>query len=482
MNSSDGGAAGSDELLDPRDFAPTMHLVYDDDGGWLLLAAYTEGFWARGVPELHLRAYLDGDAGLLWSLHADECVRILDEISYRLVTGELAVGDRVDRTFDDGTAHMVLTLGEPVPPARVRARSLAPKTRVIPLTWELRGDDPALLPQPLSPMAERTQRAVLGRVLAQVPAGARLRAPFRRPARTSPFDPNRRLGPLTPIVQAQAAAVAHAPMPTIMRFVDTMLRARRVRPATETVDELRRAARRAGRAGVVEPTITYAEDVLLAVIGKRGTRRWRSFTDEAGSMLDEHLDELVQTLFEATVTLLVSRAVADVAPQSTLLAGIGPWEAARSACGFDAGPAWHASGPIRQAVLGLLRQCDQHDLSWLTMRHNTHRVELMPMDRPLVETDYAWIVMTLEGLAVTGASGCPPAAELLGADGELGQWLRSAPGVEQTLTRWALCVSTLLSERMRFSADQVSVFADPMRSLFPGLESLLNNPVVAQSA
>jgi len=460
-----------------------VHLVYDEDGGWLLLAAYTEGFWAKGIPEVHIRAFVDDAAAISWGLGAHECLGLLDDVTHRLAAGELAVGDQFERSFDDGAARLLITLGDPVPPARVRARSLAPKARVIPLTWQLRTAEDVRRAQPLPPAAQARQRAVLAQVLGQIPAGARPRPPFRRPARTSSFDPGQQLGPLSPVVRAQAAAFVCAPLPTIARFVDATVRAHRVVAPVEVVEAVRRAARRVGRGGIVEPVIRYAEEAVAALVGKPGSRRRQNLARHiVPGVPDEFTGSLLGALVDGAVVLFASRAVADVVPRRDLLAGLGPWQAAHSASGFDAGPPWHAAPQVLAQVSRLLAGCDQADLAWLARQHDTERLTV-PLDGPLTDLDYARMVTVLEGLAITGASGCPPASELIGgARTANGRWLLGSPDIDVPLTRWAACVSALLSERMYFAADEVAAFAEPVRSLFPTLTQTLNSPLVAESA
>src|SRR5687768_4753774 len=83
----------------------TVQTVFDPEGGGKDFA-YTIGLDDLGHPELHVwgRPSLGDDPGDDWMFSADDRCRILNELAWLLIDGELRVGSEVTREYDDGHA------------------------------------------------------------------------------------------------------------------------------------------------------------------------------------------------------------------------------------------------------------------------------------------------------------------------------------------------------------------------------------------
>jgi hypothetical protein len=187
----------------------------------------------------------------------------------------------------------------------------------------------------------------------------------------------------------------------------------------------------------------------------------RDETDELGSGMSG-------VLLGATVDLLVTQVVADLVDPRTFRLGFGPWQAALSSTGMTPGPEWEASVEVLAHARSLVATLGVLDLVSLAHAH---------LDRP---GDGDWLVMRLRGLAVTRAAGSPPASRLLSGT-PVARALERSETLDFSLTEWLCCVTALLSERPAFTDEQVASFCLPTRQLVPGLEEVLNEPLVARA-
>jgi hypothetical protein len=173
--------------------------------------------WARPTDGL--------DPGDDWKLSTSDQCYLLNEFAGLILDGKLSVGDVLHRTFDGELASVTITVGEPVDPDEVEAFG-ARGSQVLPLRWSL-DRPPVGVAEPLTEVVEREQRAQLGLLLTRIdhPSAAPgvrqtvVRGPgVARPAPDASLAPDQAFGPLTPLVQAQALAVANAPADLLAEF------------------------------------------------------------------------------------------------------------------------------------------------------------------------------------------------------------------------------------------------------------------------
>ena len=83
--------------------------VFDPDGEGQDFA-YTVGLFERDLPELHLwaRPSLGDDPGADWKFSPHDCCRILNELAWQLIDGELAIGDSWEQPVRRRPGHLPL--------------------------------------------------------------------------------------------------------------------------------------------------------------------------------------------------------------------------------------------------------------------------------------------------------------------------------------------------------------------------------------
>jgi hypothetical protein len=99
---------------------------------------YTVGLAERGLPELHVwsRPSLGDDPGEDWKFSVRDIGRLLNEVAWAWVDGELCVGDRFEREYDDGLVIVRFQLDPPQTAESLDAFG-ADNASVVPLRWSL---------------------------------------------------------------------------------------------------------------------------------------------------------------------------------------------------------------------------------------------------------------------------------------------------------------------------------------------------------
>ena len=109
--------------------------------------AYTVGLFDRGLPELHLwaRPSLGDDPGADWMFSPQDCFLILNELAWKLIDGEVAIGDGWEEPYDDGLVTCRFRLDPPGDRDELQALGIMPGAEVLPVRWSLhrRSDRPA---------------------------------------------------------------------------------------------------------------------------------------------------------------------------------------------------------------------------------------------------------------------------------------------------------------------------------------------------
>jgi hypothetical protein len=95
---------------------------------------------------------------------------------------------------------------------------------------------------------------------------------------------------------------------------------------------------------------------------------------------------------------------------------------------------------------------------------------------------YCELETRLTGWALTSAAACPPVLALLQgtpAGEQLARGAGQGLGTSRLdpLQEWATCVTSALTHRQRLTAEEVELFVWPVRSVLPGLDRVLNQPI-----
>ena len=140
--------------------------VFDPDGEGQDFA-YTVGLFERELPELHLwaRPSLGDDPGADWKFSPQDCCRILNELAWQLIDGELNVGDSWERPYDDGLVTCRFRLDPPGDRDELEAFGIAPGALVLPVRWSLHRR-PMGRPRPLTKRGLQRARSEYAGILA----------------------------------------------------------------------------------------------------------------------------------------------------------------------------------------------------------------------------------------------------------------------------------------------------------------------------
>jgi hypothetical protein len=459
----------------------TVQSVYDPDGEGGDFA-YTIGLHARGLPELHLWARPDRgvDPGADWMLSPHDRTLLLNTWAWRLVDGDLRVGDTWSERFDAGLAVADFELCPPGDREHLEALGITPDADVLPVAWSLtRPLEGALTP--VTPEVRTRAVADFGRIVDGLDDSSRTAGPlpWRLPEIPS-VDPRQSFGPLTAVVLARGAQLLAASVTELncllRHAVDVEVAGGRLTfPTTSAMT----AAREVGRTRALEE-LQEATGSLLRCVTERP--RWGEVLISLlgpGRVDPREESSVVSMLRDVTTSLLAAEAVADVMPREWLLAARGPWLTAFGRAGEVPGPDWASSPAVLEAVTGLLRPLDAQQLAGIAIAHR-----LTSEGRVVGHEAYGDVVRKLHGWALVGDAGCPWRGTLdrLPAWGPLlagivapGQPVELAPLPE--LQEWATCLTAALTHRQRLSGSEARAFALPVDGLLPGLDRLLDEPL-----
>lgn len=130
-----------------------------------------------------------------------------------------------------------------------------------------------------------------------------------------------------------------------------------------------------------------------------------------------------------------------------ILAAFGPWSAAASPYGGALRQPWWAPAHVLTAVSEVVERIDAESTYALLDAWDT-------------QSDSATVAL-LRGFAVTGRRACPPPYLLL-EESYLGGLATSDPDIASRINDVLCCLTAMLCERARFSAQQVREFAAPL--------------------
>jgi hypothetical protein len=423
--------------------------------------AYTVGLFDRGLPELHLwaRPSLGEDPGADWKFSPHDCCGILNELAWKLIDGELAIGDDWQQPYDEGLVTCRFRLDPPGDRDELQAFGIMPGAEVLPVRWSLHrrsiGRPRALgkrgLQRATSEYAELL--AALGD-RASVPEGWTL-APT--------FVAGGEFGPLTPMVAGRVAELWSADaidLGNLMWAATTMLQGG---PITWPVAAASAVAREVGR--VDEATRT--QDAAIAVVESRMDQPdWPQIGRELGAVIGFEPGEVSAgelrravhgNLGELLWTVLVTEVVADQLTKQQRFHGRGAWLTGLGPVGELPGPEWRAPRQVLARLYAALRPLTTATLLEIVTRH---------LDDDLAK--FQELAGAVQGWAITAPAGCPFAGGLDRLPGVT--WPRALDDLQE----WATVMTSAACHRERLSADDVATLTSPFLDLVPELPSVIS--------
>jgi hypothetical protein len=390
-------------------------------------------------------------------------------LAWRLLDGELQVGDYWECSYDDGYATARFSVHEAVPAEEVDAFQ-AGDVPVLPVRWELLRP-PVGEPRPMSAAAQAAAVETYDGLVARLDRAATPPEGWALPTRPS-WGPEQRFGPRTPLVLARAAQVWQAGGEGLIDILDRSMLLSERRPVGYVVSVARGAAREPGRSAAVE---RLEADVARLVAGLGDTwgrqdcdvlRRWMLEGMDSPPEAERAWRFARDLLAEAVVTFLVAEATADLVPDRVVTWGQGGVRTALESSGLAPDERWLCSEAVDRAVSDLLASTPVEDLvhaalAWDGSRHDEDIWEILAAQftgacysRPIWELmDGVALTQARLRLAVAGVS---PAA----------------------LQQWTHALATVLCERARLHPSSVEAFLTRSRQV-PGLAALVNSPLVA---
>lgn len=445
----------------------------DEQGGDF---AYTVGLATKGVPELHMwaRPSLGEDPGDDWKFSLRDTGLILNELSWRLLDGELSVGDTWEESYDAGLVTVRFRL-DPAEPAEALEAFQAGDAPVLPVRWSLHRPEPGLL-SPMSAEARTAAEQLYAELVAQLDdADVPEVEGWALPSDVS-WDPGQKYGPRTPLVLARAAQLFAASPERWQDVFDNAVAVDFAHSMSYPAVVAKASGNPVGRDPALRQLFTDVRTLVDGFGRTWGVDAHRGVVglfvgDKDAQELDERTDDNLRRLVcDAALSHLAVEAVADVIDDETRLHGQGPVLAGLVWPGFAPGPDWLASTEVVDVLVGLLRPITGDMLA--------RAVNAWWATDPESRGD---IGARLQALTVTSAAYCPPLTELL--------WRpvveRAAAVLAQLgssvwdLQPWATIVTGILTHRPRLASDAVARFAATAEPYVPGIGQVLNEPIVA---
>ncbi len=347
--------------------------VFDPDGEGQDFA-YTVGLFERELPELHLwaRPSLGDDPGADWKFSPQDCCRILNELAWQLIDGELNVGDSWEHPYDDGLVTCRFRLDPPGDRDELEAFGIAPGALVLPVRWSLHRR-PVGRPRPLTKRGLQRARSEYAGILAGLGDAVAVPAGWELPAE---FEPGGEFGPLTPMVAARVAEFWSADAITLSNLnwaaTSVELGGSLTWPATVAGA----IARDVGRVDEVQLTQDAAATVVESRTEQRDwATRLREITAAIGFQPGEATPEqiaraLTRTLSELLWTVLATEVVADRLTSTQRLQGRGAWLTGLGPVGELPGPQWRAPRRVLDRLYAALWPMSTMALLELVERHH----------------------------------------------------------------------------------------------------------------
>ncbi len=423
--------------------------------------AYTVGLVDRALPELHLwaRPSLGDDPGADWKFSPRDCVVILNELAWRLIDHDAAIGDHWEATYDDGLVTCRFRLDPPGDRDELQAFGTLPGAEVLPVRWSLHRR-PIGRPRPLGERGLARATAEYAAILARLGDDASVPDGWTLPPA---FDPGGEFGPLTPMVAARVAELWSADAITLGNLLWAATTMQQGGSITWPVTTAHALARDVGRVDEAART----KDAAIAVVESRMAKPdWPQLERELGAVIG-FLPAEVSTadlrrsvsgnLGELLWTVLITEVVADRLTRLQRLEGRGAWLAGLGPVGELPGKEWRAPRPVLDRLYALLRPLTTETLLRIVTRH---------LDDDLEE--FQRLSGAVQGWALAAGAGCPFTGGLDRLPGV------SWPHALDELQEWATVMTSAACHRERLSADDVATLTTPFLDLVPELPSFIS--------
>jgi hypothetical protein len=279
-------------------------------------------------------------------------------------------------------------------------------------------------------------------------------------------------GPRTPIVLARAAQLDGAELVALLQTLSPYAADHRL---AWPITVARTLAREVGRVEIVDRLELATRHLIEGVLERLGGD-WDvavaavecGYTTLSVPEQSQVRDAFAHLLADAMTAALVVEAVGDVADDSLLLLGRGPWLAGLHPERTLPGAEWTASPGVLRSVRKVLRPLTVDDWKQVVA---ADRLALRSCDS---ETDYHRLSRRLLMLLHTTAAGCPwkKLADLPAAR-EAREFLGRGRPWEQ-MVEWASLLTALITHRAAFDADEVRTFVEPVRQVLPDLGRVVN--------
>ncbi len=408
--------------------------------------AYTVGLVDRGLPELHLwaRPSLGDDPGADWMFSPQDCFFILNELAWRLIDGEVSIGDRWEQAYDDGQVTCRFRLDPPGDRDELQAYGVMWGAEVLPVRWSLHRR-PIGRPRPLGKRSLERASAEYAAILDRLGDDAAVPEGWTLPPA---FEPGGEFGPLTPMVAARVAELWSGDAITLGNLLWAAVTMRQGGSITWSAAAAHALARDVGRVDEAART----KDASIAVVEARTDRPdWPQIEREVGAVIgfepgeigDGELRRSVHgNLGELLWTVLVTEVVADRLTKEQRLHGRGAWLSGLGPVGDLPGPEWRAPRPVLDRLYAALRPLSTASLLQIARRH---------LDDDLEE--FQRLAGAVQGWALTAPAGCPFAGGLDRLPGVT--WPRALDDLQEwaTVMTSAACHRDAALGRRRGDAD-----------------------------
>jgi len=436
-----------------------VQAVFDPDGEGHDFA-YTIGLVERGLPELHVwgRPSLGDDPGLDWMFSPQDRCGLLNELAWRLIDGELHVGDTWEEEFDAGLATVRFRIDPPGDRDELQALGIAPWAQVLPVRWSLHR-------RPVRPPRPLTKRGLARAASEYAAIRAGLDPVAMPPGWELPdrFVPGGEFGPLSPMVSARVGELWSADAITLSNLSWASTTASLGGPLTWPATVAAAVARDVGRVDEVESVMETASWVME----KRTEQpdwplRLREVTAAIGYQPGEATPEQIsrgvtESLSNLLWTVLATEVVADRLTSAQRLHGRGAWLTGLGPVGELPGRQWRAPRAVLDRLYAALWPLSTRTLLELAVRH---------CDEDLV--DYQHLANAAQGWAIVAPAGCPWKGGLERVPGVT--W----PHAVDHLQEWATVMTSAACHRSRLSIDDVATLTAPFLDLLPELPSVIS--------
>jgi hypothetical protein len=432
--------------------------------------SYTIGLFDLGLPELHLWANPTegGDPGEDWGFSMKDRCRILNELAFALIDGKLDVGSAVERLYDDGLVTVTFRVDPPGDREVLEAFGIAPGALVLPVSWSLCRPPAGELAR-MQPEAEQAMRAEYLHLLkASVVSGAPP-VGWSRPVLS--VDPDQDFGPRTTMVMARGAQLwSCSDLGSMLYAISPIAIDQGLTPPISVALTAARGVGRTEALARLHDQVRMLVDEVIRAAGSGWDTAVRGLAPDLESRSRRERDAVAANaadwLAQAAAAVMSVEAVADVVDRRWLLAARGPWLAGLSPRATLPGPEWCAGPGVIRAVRRLLRPLDLAAWSRINAAHDRARRR--------AESDYNGLCWGLTTTFQTSASGCPWSKLRDLPAGRTARHLFGRGGAWEDFVEWASCLSTLMTDRARYSHDDIETFVAPVRSVLAGLEHELN--------